>query len=162
MIARHEGAAEAMSHAVRPWNSLDAKSSPSEFVHTVDPKEVVDGCLSCKRPYCTGDCEKRSQLSRRSVPDRSKKGIDPEKIAELRAKGMSIPQIGKELGIARSSAKYWVRKLQIPGPVKKKKAKEYPVPKEDPCGACRNAYLCKTRNWTCSEKERWKTACGSR
>ena len=154
MIARHEGAAEAMSRAVRPWDSLDASKSPAVPIHTADPKEVMDTCLNCKRPYCTGDCENRASASRSRARPRGTVSLD--RLRELRAQGMTIRQIAEELEISVTSVKYLVRKYRFPGPPKKYSAVRMAKPSVDPCLNCRTAYLCKTRGWTCADRQRWE------
>ena len=151
-----------MPHASRPWQSIYAGNAQTEQVHTGDCQAAVDICLSCKRANCPGDCAERARATQSVSVSREKKGVDPARVAELRKSGMSLDDIAEELGITRSSVKYWVRKLGVQAPKKQKAERRVEVPKSDPCRACRNVYLCKLHRWTCSDKARWEGACGSR
>lgn len=64
----------------------------------------IETCLNCKRPFCD-DCigtkNKNSSRGNRIV-----------QVAELIDRGMSIREMSKELGLDRSTIRYWVKKLE--------------------------------------------------
>lgn len=138
-------------HAVRPW--AESKSDGSvEAIHYGDSPEAISACLSCTRTTCTGDCFNRVQATEKGVLNSSE--TKSKRIVELYLSGLSMIKISSMMGISRTAVRYWLRKTNTQRP-KKEKPKDT-INVEDPCIKCRNSYLCKTRNWTCSEKIRWQ------
>ena len=140
-------------HAVKPWSESKSEYR-AEPIHYGDVPEAISACLSCNRPTCNGDCFNRIQATAKTSTPTNKKGVDVKKIVRLYLSGLSTVEVAESIGVSRATIKYWIRKTNTKRPVKEKKPSK---PEADPCWKCRNAYLCKTRNWTCSEKIKWES-----
>lgn len=105
--------------ATRPWNSLDALR-PVEPPHTCDPPSVMEVCVACTRDNCNGDCQERRRAARSASKGTGagiQKNIRMEDVAAAYEKGKpagkTLDEIGRELGIAKSTVRYWLRKAGI-------------------------------------------------
>lgn len=104
-------------NGVRPW-----KNSPTDQrvrLHYATSLDNPDICLGCKQTFCSGECSEYKTMirweavSKKNVgktPDQ-KKPVDPKMVLLLRKRGLNLDEIGKQLGISKSGAGYWLDKL---------------------------------------------------
>lgn len=119
MTEREESiAAEAMKGARLPWFGVNSGAERISSVHTCDPPEVIAACCSCTRPICPGDCEERSRVASYAAPGGRTgvhKRIPMEDIVaawEGRG-GKSLAEIGRDLGVTKSTVRYWLLKAGV-------------------------------------------------
>lgn len=100
--------------ATRPWNSLDALEEPRP-PHTCDPPEVMEVCVSCTREHCPGDCKERRRAAKLASPNTGagvKKNIRVEDVvAVYEQMGGRLTETAKQLGLAKSTVRYWLKKV---------------------------------------------------
>lgn len=103
-----------MVEASRPWNSLDALD-PIRPAYTCDPPAVMAVCAACTREHCPGDCRERREAARMVSPHKGigiRKNIRIEDVvaAYERRGSRSLASLAGELGVAKSTVRYWLKK----------------------------------------------------
>ena len=119
MTEREESiAAEAMKGARLPWSGVNPGAERISSVHTCDPPEVIAACCSCTRPSCPGDCEERFRVASYSAPSGrtgARKNISMKDVvaAYERRGGKSLKTLGRDLGVTKSTVRYWLLKAGV-------------------------------------------------
>lgn len=119
MTEREESmAAEAMKGARLPWSGVDPGAERISSVHTCDPPEAIATCCRCPRASCPGDCAERSRAASHAAPGGrtgARKNISMKDVVaawEHRG-GKSFVEIGRDLGVTKSTVRYWLLKAGV-------------------------------------------------
>lgn len=106
-----------LPNGVHPWKN--APTDQKVRLHYSTSLNNPEICLGCKQPVCFGECseyktmirwEAVSRKNAEKTPDQ-KNPVDPKMVLLLRKRGLTLDEIGKQLGIAKSGAGYWLDKL---------------------------------------------------
>ena len=101
-----------IDHAHRPWNgvgAIDSGSAPQK-VHTNDPQDQIDRCLTCPMPtdkMCGKKCWYRQG---KEPPERSQapRGYDRDALDSAMVHACTDQQIADALGISLYQVKKWL------------------------------------------------------
>lgn len=78
-------------------------------------EDLEEVCVSCTREHCPGDCKERRRAAKLASPNTGagiKKNIRVEDVvAVYEQMGGRLTETAKQLGLAKSTVRYWLKKV---------------------------------------------------